>query len=470
MSDTHSLLSIWLDRRLTRDEISQLSSRLARDSVLADELAEMAGIVQTLTAISHQGAPDIVRSHCSRRMALTAAAVSLAVACIVGMWWRPTAEPPTIADAPPPPVSIVGSRPTPGGLPRPPRSMDERAQATLDRFLRRHAIARRSYIETNLREIAEECLSRLQQKHEFQGSLDFSMAGSLTEIPLTFIKPAGSLRGLLLHASALAGCTLVVNPNSLSFVPLPGSPTKTLTKRITAAAEAHESTRNFCATGTLPPTWGLTPAEFRAIPQPDGSLELTATEWRLAQLKQVIEAMDAPLLTVEVQVFALPSPEDLEYFGLQNFAGLTPTEATAPSPLHSKAIGGFPTLAVGSVLTESQWERVRPEFLAAPDSLLAEFSVPVLSGQWTDIGDRAPHVLRWDTQSLGLKGALSADELTFDLEIGGRFLGTDSTTKPAGTTSITVWMGFYLLLGYTDSAAAPGSRPRGLVLRVQPLD
>lgn len=470
MSETRSLLASWLDRRLTRDEISQLSSRLARDPELADELAEMAGIVQALTTLRPLGARGIVRSHRSRPMAFTVAAAAVAVAGIVGLWWRPIEEPPTMADAPPPPLAIVGSRPASSGLPRPPRNVDERAQATLDRLLRRHTIGRRSYTKTNLREIAEECLGRLQQKHEFQGSLDFSAAGSLTETPLTFIKPAGSLRGLLLQASALAGCSLAINPNSISFVPLTGSPTKTLTKRITAAPEAHESTRNFCATGTLPPTWGLVPAEFRTIPQSDGSLEIIATEWRLAQLDQVMEAMDAVLLTVEAQVFALPSAEVLEYFGLQNLARLTPTEATAPSPLQSKAISGLPMLAVGSILTESQWDRVRPGFLATPDSLLAEFSVPVLSGRWTDIGDRAPDVLRWDTQSLGLNVALGADELTFDIEIGSRFLGADSTTKPAGTTSITVWMGYYLLLGYTDSAADPGARPRGLVLRVQPLD
>lgn len=470
MSDTHSLLSIWLDCRLTRDEISQLSSSLARDPKLADELAEMAGIVQTLTAISPQGAPGIVRSHRSRPMAFRAAAAGLAVAGIVGLCWRPAAAPPTMADAPPPPVSIVGSHPGPSGLPRPPRSQDERAQAALDRLLRRHPIARRSYADTTLREIAEECRGRLQQKHAFQGTVDLGAAGTRAETPLTFSKPAGSLRGLLLHASALAGCTLAVNPNSVSFVPITGSPTKRLTKHITAAPEAHESVRNFSATGTLPPAWGLPPSEFRATPQPNGSLQLTATEWRLAQLEQVIEAMDAPLLSVDVLVFALPSAEALEKFGLQNFAALAPTEATVPSPPQLQEITGFPSLAVGSVLTESQWDQVRLGLLADPNSVLAEFSVPALSGQWTDIGNGAPDALRWDTQSLGLKGVLGRDEFTFDLEIGSRLLGADPATKPAGITSITVWMGFYLLLGYTETAAAPGSQPRGLVLRVQPLD
>ena len=470
MPDSDSLLSSWLDRRLTGDEVARLSTRLARDPRLADELADMADLVQALAALNPQAPPVGGRSRRSRTLALAAAAAALAVAGVVGWWWRPTPAPPTMADAPPPPVSIVGSRPAPGGLPRPPRSQDERAQASLDRLLRRHPIARRTYADTTLRDIAEECLGRLQQKHGFQGTIDFSAAGPRAETPLSFSKPAGSLRGLLLHASALAGCTLAVNPNSLSFIPIAGSPTRSLTQHITAAPEAHESVRNFCATGTLPPTWGLPPSEFQATPQPDGSLELTATEWRLAQLEQVIEAMDAPLLSVEVMVCALPSAEVLDYFGLQNFATLPPTEATVPSPPSVPASRGFPALAVGSVLTESQWKEVRPGLLADPASLLAEFSIPALSGQWTDLGDRAPDVLRWDNQSLGLKGVLGADELTFDLKIGSRLIGEDPDTKPRLTTSITVWMGFYLLLGYTESAATPGSPPRGLVIRVEPLD
>jgi hypothetical protein len=292
---------------------------------------------------------------------------------------------------------------------------------------------------------------------------------------------------LVLALSALAGCTLAVIPNPLSFIPIKGSPTKPLTQRITAAPEAHESVRNFCATGTLPPAWGLPDSEFHATPQPDGSLELTATEWRLAQLEQVIEAMDAPLLTVEVMVFSLPPAEVLEKHGLRNFGaigtaeaealasepdiGESTEEATAPSPPPSSQIkGGFPIVAAGTVSSESQWSSLRPAFLESPDSVLTEFSVAVIPDQWTDLGERAPDVLRWDTQSLGLKAVLDADDYTLQLSIGSRPLNADPATKPAGTTSISVWMGHYLLLGYTESAATPGSPPRGLMLRVQPLD
>lgn len=469
MPDSDSLVSGWLERRLTADETARLSTHLARDPELADELAEMAALVQALDASKPHAPPVVVRSRRFRTAALAAAAAAVAAAGTVGLWWRP-ALPPAISEPPPPPVSVVGSRSEPGGLPRPPRSAEERAQASLDRFLRRHAIAGRSWTETSLREIAEECLGRLRRKHDFDGTMDFSAAGARAERPLTFSKPAGSLHGLLQNAAALAGCRLVVNPHSVSFVPIPASPAKRLNKRLAAAPEAPESVRNFCVTGSLPPTWGLPASEFHAIPRPDGSLEVTATEWGLAQLEQVIDAMDAPLLTVDVMVCALPPAETLESLGMQNFVALDPAEAAAPSTPPSPEKRVPDSLVVGSVLTEAQWDQLRPGLLAAPESVLAEFSVPVLSGQWTDLGDHAPDLLRGDTQSLGLAAVLGVDESILDLKIGNRFPGAGPAIKARSSTSITVWAGFNLLLRYTDATAPAESRNRGLVIRVHPLE
>jgi len=466
MSNSHPHLHDWLDRPLDDEQVASLSAHLALDPALADEMAERVWLDQALKSILPVVMPRRSAARQPVRKILFAAAACVLIGVIVWRSSKPTtALPPEPSSA----ISIFESQPPRGALPRPPRSQDERSRAALGRLLRQQSTGHRSFAGTTLREIADECLGRLQQRAGFVGVFDLRQAGSRTELPLTFTKPAGSLRGLLLHAAALAGCDVILGPNSVSFVPLTGSEITAMTKRFSADPHLSHATREFWSTGVLPPSWGLPHADFQVTVHAGNYVTATATEWHLAQLERVLMALDAPTLEVDFSVFTLPPVEVLEGIGMP-----LQTPAVAPDgqgpPAAMLGTERFPMIIGGAVLTEAQWERARPTFVSSPQSTLVDINISVVSERQTDLGEQAPDVLRWNHETLGLRVSLSPDGFVFDLNLGGMEIGANPASAPPSGTALSVWPDMTVLLPYLDPVAPPETRRRVIAIRVHPLD
>ena len=457
MKSPDLLLPNWFDRRLTSAEVAALSHRLADDPATADTMAELALLDEALDRLA-----SVRGSSGKKRIQwLRPVAILLGAACLVfGLFhfFQPTRDAvSTQATQAAPKVTPIGISDL-RGAPPVPRTDADRATAALDRRLSRQFLGRNAFQGTSLRQIAADWQAKWTAEATGAPEFRLNALGSAADEPLAFTKPAGSLRGLLRHAAALAGARIEVRANSVDFEPIEASGTTPETRFFEGDPAFFEGDpanasvlSAFFSAGAMSASWGLNLADFRTSAS-GGRVSVIATAWNLARLDEILHALAEPAPTFIVQA---------TFFEIPDEKAIAAWDPSMPARFGDRLSGYAPAI----VCSAEEWEKQ----VAEAKGSLSAVRKTVLNGddrQRLDIGNASETGSEGGSAVVGMWPELSADGLSIDLRFANVPPGSPPDYRPGLATTMTVGSNMTIFGPYHDASAPPSARRHALAVTV----